>query len=223
VDGFAAASAWTDAIYPDADVAKYTWFVGEGARRELAKLRVSARAWPDADQHPTDAETATLSECAARYYAPGILRRTQEAKWDALADALEDWDRHLDHRTGIWPEYEVLKPLAQAYGWEETTFARIRGELRDRKPTHAEIAAGVLLTADAAMRRIEGRADPDPGAVQHDKYYYVADVPLTLAPLYALEAGVDPEQIRKAAQRCFEALNEAQRDTRLLVQPYRAH
>jgi hypothetical protein len=221
VDGFATASAWTAAIYPDADVANHSWFVTDAARRELAQLRVSARAWPDADQHPTDAETATLSECAARYYAPMILRRTQEAKADALADALEDWDRHLDHRTGIWPEYEVLRPFAETYGRDEAVFARLRGELRDRKPTQAEMAAGVLLTADSAMRHIESRADADPGAVQHDKYYYVADVPLTLAPLYALDAGADAEQVRKAAQRCFEALGEAQHDTRMLVQPPR--
>jgi hypothetical protein len=223
VDGFATASAWTTAIYPDVDVASHTWFIDDAARRELAKLRVSARAWPDTDQHPTDAETATLSECAARYYAPMILRRTQEAKWDALADALQDWDRHLDHRTGIWPEYEVLRPFAQTYGRDEAVFARLRGELRDRPPTRAEIAAGVLLTADSAMRHIEGRADADPGPVQHERYYYVADLPLTLAPLYALAAGADPEQVRKAADRCLEALAEAQHDTRLLVQPSRAH
>lgn len=222
VDGFATASAWTAAIYPDADVAKYSWFIGDAPRGELAKLRVSARAWPDADQPPTDSETATLSECAARYFAPMILRRTHEAQWDALAEALEDWDRHVDHRTGIWPEYEVLKPLAQSYGREESAFARLRGELRDREPTSAEIAAGVLLTADSAMRHIESRADADPNAVPHDKYYFVADVPLTLAPLYALEAGADPQEVRKAAQRCFEALGEAQHDTRLLVQPYHA-
>jgi hypothetical protein len=217
VDGLETATAWTTAIYPDADVAKYSWFVDDVARRQLAELRVTASAWPQSDTHATDSEIATLSECAARYFAPPILRRTHDAKWEALADALEDWDRHLDHSTAIWPEYEVLEPLAHAYGGEES-FTRLRGELRDRKPTEAEVAAGVLLTADRAMRQIGDRASP--GAVAHEKYYYVADVPLTLAPLYALAAGADPKQARKAAQRCFEALGEAQHDTRLLVQPY---
>jgi hypothetical protein len=219
VDGIATATAWTTAIYPDADVARSTWFVDDAARRQLAELRVTASAWPVAEQHATDAEIATLSECAARYFAPPVLRRTHDARWEALAGALEDWDRHLDHSTAIWPDYEVIKPLAQAYGGD-ASFARLRGELSDRKPTPAEIAAGVLLTADRAMRQIGDRANP--GAVAHEAYYYVADVPLTLAPLYALAAGADSQQMRKAAQRCFEALGEAQHDTRLLVQPYRA-
>jgi hypothetical protein len=38
---------------------------------------------------------------------------------------------------------------------------------------------------------------------------FVADVPLTLAPLYALSAGADPEAVHEAMRACFETLCNA--------------
>jgi hypothetical protein len=82
---------------------------------------------------------------------------------------------------------------------------------RRRQAAIEEIAVGLLLTADAIEQYLFDRGTVDPGDHLHAEYVYFADVPLTLAPLYALSAGADPDEVREAMQTCFASLCDARR------------
>lgn len=213
VSGLEAVKAWyveLEARSSTIEIADRTWWIAEGPRRELERLVFTEQSVPRTTSAHARWATLQLTRCIVYDFVPLMLRQADESKWDQLSDELEalseakgDWVRHVWFRAlSAWSHHRrsALSPDREHY-------ARLRGELQDRPPSTEEIAIGLLFRALAVSEEAGHAGMVDPGDHLHDQSFIEADVPLILAPLYAISAGVDREQVRIATQRCFDAMS----------------
>jgi hypothetical protein len=230
-NGLDAVRAWTSVLYPYGEAAfdRRTWWIGPTARAELAQLAVPIASMPvevledygpgrpSGAPHRTDKLVLELADRAAHRFAKLIWRASAERVWREAADGIRN------DRAGIGVSAEVHNLCARSFPYPPRLYERLAGERQDRPPAIEELGAALLFGAASEERSIYDRGKIDPGMVMHTPLEQCADAPLTLAPLYALSAGVDPSAVREAALELFGMLGKTQHDARVLVQSIRGY
>lgn len=228
VDGMEATRRWLDALYPQAGpIEARIWWITEAQRRELARLEVPEAALPVEwvyrdvnDSHRTDSLVLATSIVVIYDFVPMILRSSERPK---LRRAVEKLNESRDEaRSALFPfergRLDVHDLMAPLFDDPLGLLARLRGELRRRTPDADELGVALYFSAASEADVIGDRGKIDPGFIPKPTIAIAADVPLPLAPLYALSAGVDPEDVRRAALALFETMGAKQHDRRVLVE-----
>lgn len=208
----------TTAAQPDA----YRWWIADATLAPLRRRSLPRATLPVGEAPPRDGLAHRMTQrtafiaaaCAAHVFAPLILEQSDRPALRALGEDLTWRDRSSTvlargayvRADDFLPHYDLDQARLQAL------YERLQGARRRRPPSTDELAAGLLLAADAAMTAEMARDMIDPGMYRWPGHQHLVQPPLTYAPLYALSAGADASRVWAATEACLGAMTEAQRN-----------